>query len=234
MLTLFLFFFFLSGTQPSTIKEWFSHRSDCLDERELHTDSNVTSENFRPGRRDALRCNLTYIFYTLSMSVSMTRYITNDSSTSIIPVLLKLCQGTWGWGYCSTKNVLIRKLNLNEISVHFFLWGFGNQISWNISSQKNKPGILKVSFFLGHRYVTLVPETERQMDFYSHTRTDGLARRIEKPFKMTETFEDRTDFLFYRHVVYGKQVKVIWAGGAFEQQPLRVMLSQQTGLAFNL
>ncbi|CAM4734336.1 unnamed protein product [Leuciscus chuanchicus] len=118
----------LDCTQPSTIKEWFSHRSDCLDERELHTDSNVTSEHFRPGRRDALRC---------------------------------------------------------------------------------------------HRYVTLVPETERQMDFYSHTRTDGLARRIEKPFEMTETFEDRTDFLFNRHVVYGKQVKVIWAGEAFEQRPLR-------------
>lgn len=67
------------------------------------------------------------------------------------------------------------------------------------------------------------------MDFYSHTRTDGLARRIEKPFGMTETFKDRTDFLFYRHVVYGKQVKVIWAGEAFEQRPLRVMLSQQTG-----
>lgn len=72
------------------------------------------------------------------------------------------------------------------------------------------------------------------MDFYSHTRTDGLARRTEKPFEMTETFEDRTDFLFYRHVVYGKQIKVIRAGEAFEQRPLRVMLSQQTGLTFNL
>ncbi|XP_048015258.1 dynein regulatory complex subunit 7 isoform X2 [Megalobrama amblycephala] len=118
----------LNCTQPSTIKEWFKHRSDCLDEREIHTDSNVTSENFGPGRSDALRY---------------------------------------------------------------------------------------------HRYVTLVPEAERQMDFYSHTRTDGLARRIEKPFEMTETFEDRTDFLFYRHVVYGKQIKVIRAGEAFEQRPLR-------------
>ncbi|KAG1938214.1 dynein regulatory complex subunit [Pimephales promelas] len=117
----------LDCTQTSTVKEWFSHRGDCLDEREFHTDSNVTSDYFRPGRRDALRC---------------------------------------------------------------------------------------------HRYVTLVPETERQMDFYSHTHTDGLARRIEKPFEMTETFEDRLDFLFYRHVVYGKQVKVIRAGEAFEQRPL--------------
>lgn len=113
----------LDCTQASTIKEWFNHRSDCLDERELHTDSNVTSEHFRPGRSDAVRY---------------------------------------------------------------------------------------------HRYVTLVPETERQMDFYSHARTDGLARRIKKPFEMTETFEDRADFLFYRHVVYGEQI-----GEAFERRPLR-------------
>ncbi|XDV26584.1 hypothetical protein PO909_030240, partial [Leuciscus waleckii] len=113
----------LDCTQPSTIKEWFSHRSDCLYEREHHTDSNVTSEHFRPGRRDALRC---------------------------------------------------------------------------------------------HRYVTLVSATEHQMDFYSQARADGLARRIEKPFEMTETFEDGDDFLFYRHVVYGKHVKVFCAKEVFK------------------
>lgn len=78
----------------------------------------------------------------------------------------------------------------------------------------------------------MVPEIERQMDFYSHTRTDGLTRRMEKPFEMTETFEDRPDFLFYRHVVYGKRVKVSQSGGALEQRPLQVTFSQQTG--FNL
>ncbi|XP_050956335.1 dynein regulatory complex subunit 7 [Labeo rohita] len=118
----------LECTQASTIKEWFKHQSDHLDERELHTDSNVTTDHFRPGRSDALKY---------------------------------------------------------------------------------------------HRYITLVPETGRQMDFYSHIRTDGLARRIEKPFEMTETFEDRTDFLFYRRVVYGKQIKVIRAGEALEQRPLQ-------------
>lgn len=50
------------GTKASTIKEWFKHRSDHLDERELHTDSNVTTEHFRPGRSDALKCNLTHTF----------------------------------------------------------------------------------------------------------------------------------------------------------------------------
>lgn len=97
---------------------------------------------------------------------------------------------------------------------------------------KKRPDILKVEFCLDHRYITLAPETERQMDFYSHIRTDGLARRIEKPFEMTETFEDRTDFLFYRHVVYGKQIKVIRAGEALEQRPLQVMLSHQTASTF--
>ncbi|KAL7862681.1 hypothetical protein SRHO_G00116650 [Serrasalmus rhombeus] len=56
-----------------------------------------------------------------------------------------------------------------------------------------------------HRYVTLVPETERQMDFYSHARADGLASRVETPSEITETFIDRPDFLHYRHVVYGKR-----------------------------
>ncbi|XP_056595312.1 dynein regulatory complex subunit 7 [Triplophysa dalaica] len=115
-------------TQPDTVKEWFKHRRDCLEERELKTDTNVTAELFRPGRSDALKY---------------------------------------------------------------------------------------------HRYITMVPETERQMDFYSHTRYDGLARRIEKPFEMTETFEDRTDFLFNRHVVYGKRVKVSQSGETLEQRPLQ-------------
>ncbi|XP_056307979.1 dynein regulatory complex subunit 7 [Danio aesculapii] len=123
----------LECTQPNTIKEWFKHRSDHLEERELHTDSNLTTEHFRPGRSDALKY---------------------------------------------------------------------------------------------HRYMTLVPETERQMDFYDHTRTDGLARRIEKPFEMTETFEDRTDFLIYRHVVYGKQIKVIRAGEALNQRPIKSVEEQ--------
>lgn len=80
-----------------------------------------------------------------------------------------------------------------------------------------------LTFCLDHRYVTLVPETERQMDFYGHTRTDGLARRIEKSLEMTENFEDRTDFLFYRHVVYGEQIKVIRAGEALNQRPIKVV-----------
>uniref|UniRef100_W5KQ75 Dynein regulatory complex subunit 7 n=1 Tax=Astyanax mexicanus TaxID=7994 RepID=W5KQ75_ASTMX len=57
-----------------------------------------------------------------------------------------------------------------------------------------------------HRYVTLIPETERQMDFYSRFRVDDLASRVETPSEMTETFENRPDFLYHRQVVYDKQV----------------------------
>lgn len=75
------------GTQASTIKEWFKHQSDHLDERELHTDSNVTTEHFRPGRSDALKCNLTHIFNIILMSVNVTYYITDDSFTLIITII---------------------------------------------------------------------------------------------------------------------------------------------------
>ncbi|XP_026802213.3 dynein regulatory complex subunit 7, partial [Pangasianodon hypophthalmus] len=54
-----------------------------------------------------------------------------------------------------------------------------------------------------HRYVTLVPGTERLMEFYSKVRADSLVSRVETPTEMIETFQDRSDFLYYRHVVYG-------------------------------
>lgn len=77
------------GTQASTIKEWFKHRSDHLDERELHTDSNVTTEHFRPGRSDALKCNLTHIFNIILMSVNVTHYLIDDESLTLIITIIK-------------------------------------------------------------------------------------------------------------------------------------------------
>ena len=41
----------------------------------------------------------------------------------------------------------------------------------------------------------------------SSARVDGLVKREETPSGMTEYFEDRVDFLCYRHVVFGKRVK---------------------------
>ncbi|KAK3749491.1 hypothetical protein QZH41_013464 [Actinostola sp. cb2023] len=51
------------------------------------------------------------------------------------------------------------------------------------------------------------PETDRTMKFYSSARIDGLVKREETPEEMTETFVDRDDFLYYRHVTFGKRVK---------------------------
>ncbi|XP_055049255.2 dynein regulatory complex subunit 7 [Misgurnus anguillicaudatus] len=120
----------LECTKPNTVKEWFKHRSDCLEEREVQIDTNLTTERFRPGRSDFLKC---------------------------------------------------------------------------------------------HRYTTSVTETERQMDFYSCAHNDNLAGRFEKPSEMTETFEDRTDFLFHRRVVYGKRVKVSQSAGALKQRPIQMV-----------
>ncbi|KAL4623510.1 dynein regulatory complex subunit 7 [Arapaima gigas] len=72
----------------------------------------------------------------------------------------------------------------------------------NVTLEQFQPG--RSYSLKSHRYVTLVPETEREMEFYSHTRADGLARRVELPTEMTETFEQRTDFLYHRHVVFSR------------------------------
>ncbi|XP_060783023.1 dynein regulatory complex subunit 7 isoform X2 [Neoarius graeffei] len=60
------------------------------------------------------------------------------------------------------------------------------------------------SFYLKtHTYMTLVHQTEHHMEFYSKTRADNLVSRVDTPTGMTEKFQDRSDFLYYRHVVYG-------------------------------
>ncbi|MBN3306802.1 DRC7 protein, partial [Amia calva] len=68
-----------------------------------------------------------------------------------------------------------------------------------------------------HRFVTVGAETDHEMDFYSHARVDGLARRVETASELTETFEGRPDFLYHRHVVFGKRVKI--QVPAHEQEP---------------
>ncbi|XP_076878346.1 dynein regulatory complex subunit 7 isoform X2 [Brachyhypopomus gauderio] len=101
----------LDCTKANTVTEWYKHRHDHLEQRELKKAAHTTVEQFGPGRSDALKI---------------------------------------------------------------------------------------------HRYVTLLSETELQMDFYSHARDDGLARRVETPYETTETFEDRPDFLYYRHTVFSQ------------------------------
>ncbi|KAJ8272217.1 hypothetical protein COCON_G00110760 [Conger conger] len=58
-----------------------------------------------------------------------------------------------------------------------------------------------------HRYVTMELETERQMEFYSRARADGLAERYDLPSEMTERFEERDDFLYYRHTLFHEHLE---------------------------
>ncbi|MBN3315189.1 DRC7 protein, partial [Atractosteus spatula] len=78
-----------------------------------------------------------------------------------------------------------------------------------------------------HRYITLEPETERQMEFYSHARVDGLAKRVEIPSEMTETFEARPDGLYHRHVIFGKRLKMPMAANAQDPNSRPVLVNQQ-------
>lgn len=70
--------------------------------------------------------------------------------------------------------------------------------------------------------MTLTPDSDREMEFYSQARADGLARRVEVGSEMTETFEDRPDFLYYRHVVFDKRTRVLAPGENAEHRPLVV------------
>ncbi|XP_065069130.1 dynein regulatory complex subunit 7-like [Rhopilema esculentum] len=51
------------------------------------------------------------------------------------------------------------------------------------------------------------PESDRIMHFYSNARVDGLVKREETPVSLSEYFENREDFLSYRHALFGKRVK---------------------------
>ncbi|XP_023697416.2 dynein regulatory complex subunit 7 isoform X1 [Paramormyrops kingsleyae] len=101
----------LDCTESDTVKEWFQHRQDYLEERELNRITNVTLERFGPGRSQALKT---------------------------------------------------------------------------------------------HRCAMLLQGMEHDMEFYSHSRVDGLAKRVERPTEITESFEGRTDFLYHRHIIFGK------------------------------
>lgn len=60
-----------------------------------------------------------------------------------------------------------------------------------------------------HQYKSSAPgpENERTMIFYNEARVDGLIKRVETPTEMTEEYSDRDDFLYYKHVDFGKRPK---------------------------
>ncbi|NWJ00444.1 DRC7 protein, partial [Crypturellus undulatus] len=64
-----------------------------------------------------------------------------------------------------------------------------------------------------HIYTSMEPETERTMEFYNEARVDGLQKHVENAHEMTDYFEGRDDFLYLRHVEFGKRVKKIQIAG---------------------
>lgn len=68
------------------------------------------------------------------------------------------------------------------------------------------------------------PDSERTMIFYNHARVDGLTKREENALEMTEHFESRDDFLFYRHVAFGKRPKKLEPAGSLPSSNPRPIL----------
>ncbi|XP_070695107.1 dynein regulatory complex subunit 7 [Pempheris klunzingeri] len=73
----------------------------------------------------------------------------------------------------------------------------------NFTTERFKRG--RRFHLLFHRYSSLSADAEREMEF-SSARGDDLVRRVESPHEMTEVFEGRSDFLYYRHVVFDRRV----------------------------
>ncbi|KAK7505575.1 hypothetical protein BaRGS_00003320 [Batillaria attramentaria] len=80
----------------------------------------------------------------------------------------------------------------------------------------HRSGWITESFFAGrahclkeHQYKASAPgpENERTMLFFHEARVDGLEKRVETATEMTEHFIDRDDFLYYKHVIFGKRPK---------------------------
>lgn len=63
--------------------------------------------------------------------------------------------------------------------------------------------------YLEHVYLASSPgvESERSMLFFHEARVDGLSKREETPFSMTEHFVNREDFLYYQQVDFGAKPK---------------------------
>ncbi|XP_056381320.1 dynein regulatory complex subunit 7 isoform X2 [Hyla sarda] len=110
-------------------------------------------------------------------------------------------------------------------------WFQNRKDKLDMRQQKRQSGVTTEYFSPGridalkaHTFRSLVPETERTMLFYSKARLDGLKRREEQPKEMVETFQGRTDFLCYRHTLYGKRPKkVSIAGGPAEANPRPIL-----------
>ncbi|KAM9350281.1 dynein regulatory complex subunit 7 [Symphorus nematophorus] len=73
---------------------------------------------------------------------------------------------------------------------------------------------------LFHRFTSQGTDTWREMEF-SSGHVSHLVRRVESPGEMTETFDGREDFLFYRHVVFDG-----FSGSDPDDRPLQEVLER--------
>lgn len=66
------------------------------------------------------------------------------------------------------------------------------------------------------------------MLFYDEARVDGLMKRVETLSEMTEEFQNRDDFLYYKHVEFGKRTKKFGpqdGSGSSNARPVQVLLA---------
>ena len=73
--------------------------------------------------------------------------------------------------------------------------------------------------------MTMEVETERQMEFYCCARADGLAERQDLPSEMTERFEERDDFLYYRHTFFHERLEKVIAREPQDQEHRHVKVT---------
>ena len=67
------------------------------------------------------------------------------------------------------------------------------------------------------------PQSNRTLVFCASARFDGLARRVESPFEITEEFKERDDRLFHRYVLFGRRTKKFAPAGD-QQSSLRPII----------
>ncbi|XP_029464781.1 dynein regulatory complex subunit 7 [Rhinatrema bivittatum] len=140
------------------------------------------------------------------------------------------------WAPYVKKDGLVSRLTIYESNEYFNVkevkdWFKNRQDKLNMRRNKRKMLLTMEYFFEGrsdslkaHMYKTLVPETERTMEFYSQARVDGLQKREETARQMIEIFEGRPDFLYYQHTVFGKRTKKVVIAGGINEPNLRPIL----------
>ncbi|NWR62663.1 DRC7 protein, partial [Bucorvus abyssinicus] len=80
-----------------------------------------------------------------------------------------------------------------------------------LTKERFSPGHLHA--LKAHTYMSLEPEADRTMEFYSEARVDDLQKRVEHANEMTEYFVGRDDFLHLRHTEFGKREKKVPLAG---------------------